>query len=121
MTEHVARSPKSCSASAAAAAATEAGTSPMAVSRRTRLPAWIAPTEHPVEQRPGGAVVERGADLAEDLALAGHERVEPRGHAIEVQCDVVVVQPVRDVRQLVDFQAGALREQRQSVRVVGPC
>src|SRR5438270_10278008 len=51
-------------------------------------------TEHAVEQRPRRAGVVRGAYLAEDLALARDERIEPRGDAAEMQCRRVVAQAV---------------------------
>src|SRR5436190_1938963 len=41
--------------------------------------------EEPVEHRTGRAHLEGGADLAKDLALAGDERVEPRGDPEEME------------------------------------
>ena len=73
-------------------------------------------TEHPVEQGPRRSAVESGSHLPENLALTRHERVEPGGHAVEMQCDVVVLKLVRDALQLVDVQAGALGEQREALR-----
>ena len=50
--------------------------------------------EDPVEQRPGRPELVRDPHLAEDLALARHERVEPRGDAEEMVRRGAVVQPV---------------------------
>ena len=50
--------------------------------------------EEAVEQRAGGADLERVPHLAEDLALARHERVEPGGDAEQVQRGAVVAEPV---------------------------
>ena len=50
--------------------------------------------EEPVEERAGRAGLEGRANLAEDLPLAGHERVEPGGDAEEVERGCLVVQPV---------------------------
>ncbi len=49
-----------------------------------------------VEKRPGFDALVRRAHLAEDLTLARHERVEPRGDAEEMQRSRVLVQPVDD-------------------------
>ena len=51
-------------------------------------------TEDPVEQRPGRPELVRDPHLAEDLALARHERVEARGDAEEMVRGGPVVQPV---------------------------
>ena len=88
------RSPKTCAASAAAADETDAGLSPIAVSRAHALADGERLAEHAVEQRPRRAGLVRGAHLAEDLALAGHERVEPGGDAEEVQRRRLLVQAV---------------------------
>ncbi len=66
--------------------------------------------EEPVEQRPGRAGLEGGAHLAEDLALAGHERVEPGGDAEEVERRRLVVQPVERGRELVGAIARDARQ-----------
>ena len=52
--------------------------------------------EDAVEQRPGRRGIERRAHLAENLALAGNERVETGGNAEEVDGRCFVVQPVDD-------------------------
>ena len=85
------RSPKTCCASAAAADETDAGLSPIAVSVRTCLPDVERLAEDPVEQRPVRAGLVGVAHLAEDLALARDERVEPGGDAEEMQRRRVVV------------------------------
>src|SRR5581483_12245511 len=56
-----------------------------ALAERDRLP------EDAVEQRPRRDRIVRGAYLAEDLAFAGHERVEPGRDAEEVERGLVVV------------------------------
>src|SRR6266536_2005254 len=61
-----------------------------------RLRAHLPPrverlAEQPVEQRRGRPRLERGPHLAEDLALARHERVEAGGDPEEVQCRGVIV------------------------------
>ena len=65
--------------------------------------------EDAVEQRPGRAGLVRGAHLAEDLALARDERVEPGGDAEEVQRGRLVAQAVE--RRL-DRRARARRAPR---------
>ena len=50
--------------------------------------------EEVVEQRPGRAGLEGAPHLAEDLALAGNERVEPGGDTEEVQRRRLVPEPV---------------------------
>ena len=50
--------------------------------------------EDAVEQQPGRAGLVRSAYLAEDLALARHERIEPRCHAKEMQRGRMVAQAV---------------------------
>ena len=52
--------------------------------------------EDAVEQRPGRGGVERRPHLAEDLALAGNQRVEPGGDAEEMDRRGLVVHPVGD-------------------------
>ena len=61
------------------------GSRAIAVSRPHLLAGVQRLAEEPVEHGPGRAGLVRGAHLAEDLALAGHERVEPGGDAEEVQ------------------------------------
>ena len=73
--------------------------------------------EEPVEQRAGRAALERVAHLAEDLALAGHERVEPGGDAEEVQRGAVVAEPVEHGRERRAVVAGE-REQRAAGALV---
>ncbi len=62
--------------------------------------------EGPVEQRAGDAGLERVADLAEDLTLAGNERVEPGGDTEEVERGRLVGQAVGDRRQRGGVVAG---------------
>ena len=62
--------------------------------------------EEPVEQRPGRADLVRGPHLAEDLALAGNERVEPGGDAEEMERGGLVAQPVERRLELVGPSAG---------------
>ena len=50
--------------------------------------------EEPVQERSGRAGLVGGAHLAEDLSLAGDERVEPRGDAEQMQRRGVIAQPV---------------------------
>ena len=104
------RSPNTCAASAAAAEETDAG----ALADRGLRPDPLADgqrlAEHPVEQRPGRSGLEGGAHLAEDLALAGHERVEARRDPEEVQRRRLVVQAVEDA---VERLAGELLERRE--------
>ena len=66
--------------------------------------------EDAVEQRPRRGGVVRRPDLAEDLALAGNERVEPGGDAEEVDGRGLVVQAVDD---RVERLAGELLERRR--------
>ena len=56
--------------------------------------------EHAVEQQAGRPGLVRGAHLAEDLALPGHERVEPGRDAEQVQRGGLVVQAVERVLDL---------------------
>ena len=105
-----ARSPKTCCASAAAADGTEAGLSPIAVSSRTRRPAWSACRKSRSSNGPGRARLERGPHLAEDLALARHERVEPGGDAEEMQRGRLVAEAVERGGELVAAVAGELGE-----------
>src|SRR5207237_820714 len=53
--------------------------------------------EDTVEQRPGGARLVCSTHLAEDLALARDERVEPGGDAEEVSRGRLVAKRVEDV------------------------
>ena len=71
--------------------------------------------KHPVEQRPGRGGVERRAHLAEDLALARDQRVEPGGDAEEVQRRRVVVHAVGDRAQRL---AGELLERLERAGAV---
>ena len=57
--------------------------------------------EDPVQQRTRRSRLEGGPDLAEDLALAGHERIEPCSDAEEVKCRRLVGEPVEDRDDLV--------------------
>ena len=52
--------------------------------------------EEAVEQRPGRPELECVAHLAENLALTGHERIEPGRDAKEVQCRAVVAEAIED-------------------------
>ena len=76
--------------------------------------------EEPVEQRPGRARLEGGAHLAEDLALAGDERVEPGGDAEEVERGRLVARAGRRPAQLVLGEPADLGErvERAALRVV---
>ena len=83
-------SPNTCSASAAAAEETEAG------SRRSRSRCARACRSKRLPNRrsssgPGAAPVVRGAHLAEHLAFAEDDRVEPGGDAEEVARGIVIV------------------------------
>jgi hypothetical protein len=60
--------------------------------------------EEPVEHRAGRAGLESGADLAEDLALAGDERVEPRGDSEEMERRRLVREAVDDRAELLHRQ-----------------
>ena len=88
------RSPKTCCASAAAADATDVG----ALGDRrlgTHLLARVQRlAEQPVEHGPRRAGLVGRAHLAEDLALAGHHRVEPGSDAERVQRRRLVAQAV---------------------------
>ena len=53
--------------------------------------------EEAIEQRAGGADLECVSHLAEDLALARHERVEAGGDAEQVERGAVVAEPVEHV------------------------
>ena len=64
---------------------TEAGLSPIAVSTRARRPAWSAWRKSRSSSGPAAPALERRAHLAEDLALARDERVEPCGDAEEME------------------------------------
>ena len=56
--------------------------------------------EEAVEERSGGACLERRPYLSQDLSFAGHERVEPAGDAEEVQRRGFVPEPVQRRREL---------------------
>ena len=114
-TRRPARSPKTWAARAAAADETDAGLSPIAVSLRTRLPTRERLAEDAVEQRAGLDRLERRPHLAEDLALARHERVEPGRDAEEVQRGRVVVQAVEHA---VERLAGELARAPRAARVL---
>ena len=72
-------------------ALTDRGLAPNALAERQRL------AEDPVEQPSGRDGLERSTHLAEDLAFARDERVEPRRHPEQVQGGVLVVQTVEHV------------------------
>ena len=55
--------------------------------------------EHRAGRARGRSLPERVADLAENLGLAEHERVEPGRHATEVPCDVLARMDVEMVEQ----------------------
>ena len=112
-TRRPARSPKTCSASAAAAAGTDAGLSPIAVSVRTRLPSCSACRKTRSSSGPTRRGLVGRLDLAEDLALAGHQRVEPGRHAEEVHGRRLVVHAVGDAAERL---AGELLERRERAR-----
>ena len=111
------RSPNTCAASAAAAEETDAGLSPIAVSVRTRLPTASAWRKTRSSERAGLDGLVGGSDLAEDLALSRHERVEPGGDAEEVQRRRVLVQAVDDAVERLTRQ---LLERRQCGALVDP-
>ena len=70
-------------------------------SLRARLLAGVERlAEEPIEDRPGRPRRVRRAHLAEDLTLAGHERIETRGHAKEVARRVFVAEPVQGGAEL---------------------
>ena len=98
------RSPSAPAASASAIELAVAGFAPIAVSERARRPAEIAVRKS--SERTGPAVsaatrlVVRVPDLAEDLGLAEHERVEPGRDAAEMAADVLALVDV----QVVDEQ-----------------
>ncbi len=71
--------------------------------------------EHPVEERAGGGGVESGTDLAEDLALARNERVQPGRDPEEMQGGRVIVHPIGD---RAEWLAGKLLERRERTRTV---
>ena len=77
------------SAISTAACDTDAVPRPMPVSVRARLPTSSGVAEQQVERGPGRALalgqLPRVADLAEDLGLAEHGRVEPGGHLEQVR------------------------------------
>ena len=114
--ERPSRSPNTCCARAAAAAGTEAGLSPIAVSTRARRPGVERLTEEAIEERAGRADLERVAHLAEDLALAGHERVEPGGDAEQVQRGAVVAEPVEHAARAASPSSPASVEQARRSR-----
>ena len=70
-----------------------------------------------VEQRPGLDGLVGGPHLAEDLALARHERVEPGGDPEEMQRGGVLVQAVDDS---VQWLAGDLLERREHLALADP-
>ena len=76
--------------------------------------------EEAVEQRAGGADLEGVPHLAEDLALARHERVEAGGDAEQVQRGAVVAEPVehRSERRAVVAREREQRGARALVQVV---
>ena len=104
------RSPNTCWASAAAADGTDAGLSPIAVSIRTRLPGVQRLAEEPVEKRACRAGFERRPHLAEDLSLAGNERVEPGGDSKQVERRRLVPQAIQRGGEIVSPIAGQLDE-----------
>ena len=66
------------------------------------MPAWSASSNDAGEHRPGRVGLRRElvrlAHLAEDLRLAGQERIEPRGDAEEMQRRVDAAQLHQEVR-----------------------
>ena len=76
--------------------------------------------EELVEERPGRARLERRPHLAEDLALARNERVEPCGDAEEVQRRRLVAEPVERGGEVGAAVAGELGEcrDRELLRVL---
>ena len=66
--------------------------------------------EEAVEQRAGRTDLEGIAHLAEDLALAGHERVETGGDAEQVEGGAVVAEPVEHRRERGPSSPGELEQ-----------
>ena len=100
---------------------TDAVPRPMAVSVRARLPtrrAWRN-SRSSVERTPPSSCGElpRGADLAEDLALAEHRRVETGGDLEQVAGRGLVVLAVEVRVQLVGDEAAELAEEVADVGV----
>src|SRR5437868_5083280 len=80
-----------------------AGTSPARISTAGELveltTTSTSPSAPAIAERPRRCRVVGGAHLAEDLALARHERVEPGRDAEEVERRRLVVQPVDERRE----------------------
>ena len=76
--------------------------------------------EEPVEKRACGAGFERGPHLAEDLPLAGNERVEPGGDSKQVKRRRLVPEAIERRGEVVSPIAGQLDERgnRFVVRVL---
>src|SRR3569623_2041648 len=109
------RSVHTCSASRTAVNATETVCAPMRVSVRTRL----ATAKVCCSRRSSGAPSARVAcelvgilHLAQDLRLAQHHRVQPRGDAEHVSHCRVLVMPVEELVQLARGQAVVAVEPR---------
>src|SRR5215207_5269736 len=71
----------------------------------SRLRAGLSPgverlAEEAVEQGAGRAGVESRANLAQDLALARDQRIEPCGDAEQMQCRRLVAQPIERAPEL---------------------
>ena len=77
--------------------------------------------EEAVEERAGRACFEGTPHLAENLALAGYERVEPGRHAEEMERGRLVSEPVEDGAELLRPVTRQLRQgrDRELLHVVG--
>ena len=120
-TDRFSMSSKTRAASSAAADETDAGFSPMLVSRRTRLPTCSAWRKRRCRTGPTtpafSAVVVRAPHLAEDLRLAGDEGVEPGRHAEEVKSGLPILLDVQRASSLRAAGPTVRRAQRQSAHV----
>src|SRR5262249_33197264 len=115
-TEDGRRSPKTCSASAAAAEDTDAGPSPIAVSERAFLPACSASRNRPGRTGPGagGAPTVTGA-----LRLAWNEGVEPSRDPKQMQSGRLAVKAVERGQKRLIIEPGETRERPHSLTLGG--
>ena len=75
--------------------------------------------EQPVEEGAGRADVVRVANLPEDLALAGHERVQARCDTEEVERGRLVAQPVQHRLERGSLLLGELEQRRDGTFLQG--
>src|SRR5262249_19014147 len=116
-TERPPRSPKTCSANAAAAEDTDAGLSPIAVSVRAFLPAWRASRKSRSRIGPVAPDSVAARHLAENPPAARPHRIEPGGDAEEMQRRGLVAEPVqRRAELLLQGEQGRLRLALRLVR-----